>query len=98
MSPATRESAVAAEKIAVAHARRRLRSPLSSATLRRAYERDLLEPFATMAAARAAGLFTYGEHQAAEEARPDCRPRADGEPALPLDREDVDAAPRAGRR
>src|SRR5262249_11712426 len=49
--------------------------------------------------ARAAGAFTYAEHQTAEEARPDRRRRAAREPALRVDGEDAHASPEGrGRR
>src|ERR671938_1190329 len=92
--PATRESAVAAEKIAVAEVRRRRRSRPSSAGAAAAPSGLTCAPppatedtnggcstrLCYHAAARAAGVFAYGQHQATEEARADRGTGAGREP------------------
>ena len=74
-------------------ARRRLRMSVSSPS------RAAILPVgsATIARPAAAGIFSNGEHQATEEARPDPGAAADREPPLPIDDQDADEAPR-GRR
>src|ERR671937_561735 len=104
--PATRESAVAAAKIAVAHASRRCcpSSPAGAAAASPGVT-SVLPPVAEDTSggrstllcyhprARAAGVFAYGEHQATAEACADRGAGADGEPPLQVDREDADEAP-----
>src|SRR5919199_2550084 len=110
-SPATRETAVAAAKIAVAHASRR-RCPPSPAGAAAAspgvtfvpppLEEDTSGGRSTRLCydprARAAGVFTYGEHQATEEARTDRGAGADGKSPFQIDGEDADEASGARSR
>ena len=106
--PSTREIAVAIEKTrssgGAAACRRRRRRPWSRAVSWRACRR--VDPMAAQGrfsrgrscyhrAARELRAFSrYGQHQAAEEARPDPGARAPGEPSLPLDDQDADEAAR----
>src|SRR5580765_7575693 len=96
MSPNTRESPVATEKIALDQASRRrprsaggaVGSASTAPTIRGGSATLLLPSFGP----RLRAFSRHGEHQTTEEANPHRRRRAAREPALPLDDQDADEA------